>query len=89
MTTAEWGQFKYFSVEQIPPTSGRKLPTFDIINNRAGDVLGEIKWYGAWRQWAVFAEGSTVWSDSCLDDLKTAIGRIKAEHSTKAWRDIY
>ena len=71
--------YKYFEVHEEPLRKGRKTSNHYIINLSSGALLGEIKWYGAWRQYCFFPSPSadTVWSTGCLDDIKDYIKKLK------------
>lgn len=36
-------------------------------------LLGIIKWFGRWRQYAFFPQMDTTWNPECLDDVNTKI----------------
>lgn len=56
-----------------------KTVVVGVIERRSGDALGEIKWYGAWRQYAFLPLAErTVWSRSCLAEVSAEIDRLMA-----------
>lgn len=72
--------YKYFSVLTAPePPPGRKTRDYEIISPTSG-IIGRIAWYGPWRQFCFEPLGNTVWSDSCLKDLRTALTAVKQHH---------
>lgn len=48
-----------------------------VVAKKRLEILGEIKWFGRWRQYAFFPEGSTVWNKTCLDDVQNCIELLK------------
>lgn len=72
---------QYFYVEGLPLEPRRKTRDWDIINLSSGDKLGQIRWYGTWRQYCFFPEGNTVWSKGCLNDVLEAIERIRTRET--------
>lgn len=54
-----------------------------ITSKRHLDILGEIKWFGKWRQYAFFPDPLTIWNPECLDDVQECIKRLKEEHKYK------
>ena len=60
---------EYIRIVRQPVRPGRKLFHFTVENKRTGGVIGEIKWYGRWRQYCLFPDPSTVWSSGCLEDV--------------------
>ena len=65
--------YKFFTVRRYALEPGRKTPRYAVLNNRSGDLLGEIAWYGSWRQFCFFPEQGTVWNNGCLADVQDAI----------------
>lgn len=39
-------------------------------------LLGEIKWYGSWRQYVLFAEPECIWSWDCLVEVSNFIKNL-------------
>lgn len=46
-----------------------KTSVWSCRNNRSGEELGVIKWYGPWRQYCYFPTVQAVYSAGCLDDI--------------------
>lgn len=53
-----------------------KTEVYGIYNNRSGNLLGEIKWYGAWRSYCCHLKDA-IFNIACLDDLKDFIQELK------------
>ncbi|HET7110228.1 MAG TPA: hypothetical protein VFI41_05110 [Gemmatimonadales bacterium] len=49
--------------------AGRKTQIVNVVSKLHGDVLGEIRWYGRWRQYAFYPRADTIWNPQCLDEV--------------------
>lgn len=60
-----------------PPIIGRKTDTY-LIFTKTGDqtVLGEIKWYGPWRQFAFFPQPNCLFEKTCLQDITDFLKKL-------------
>jgi len=58
---------------------GHKTKRIVIVSKRHVDILGDIRWYGRWRQYAFFPEAKTVWNPECMRDVQECIARLMAE----------
>jgi hypothetical protein len=56
----------FISFEEVVPTPGRKTSVVSICNRRSGDELGQIRWFGAWRQYCFYPSGGTIFNPTCL-----------------------
>ena len=65
-------QSKWLRFEEAPNT-GRKTGTWHVLAKQNGAQLGEIRWYGPWRQYAFFPQAETVLAGSCFTDLAVFI----------------
>jgi len=62
---------KYIIFEESVPAYNR--PTYQILNKRSGDPLGNIFWYPPWRSYTASFFSSSVWSQDCLQDVAAFI----------------
>jgi len=62
-------QYKYISFKIV---EGRPK-WWRCTNNRNGDELGIVRWYGPWRQYCYFATAQAVYSKDCLIDIENFI----------------
>lgn len=69
--------FRYFDIQEQPKPPKRKTAIYAVVNRTSGDWIGEIKWYGAWRQYCFFPYGNTVWSAGCLKDVEGFIEGLR------------
>lgn len=52
---------------------------YSIRNNRSGGALGVVFWYAPWKQWCARFDENTVWSQDCLEDVRTFINSLPKE----------
>ena len=50
-------------------SDGKATEVWDVVSKHHGDVLAQIRWYGAWRQYTVHARQATIWNQQCVRDL--------------------
>ena len=43
------------------------------------DQIGEIKWFGKWRQYCFYPNGNTIWNVNCLNDVNSVITKLMEE----------
>ena len=67
----------YIVIKYERPSPSGKTRIFRVDSKR-GDNLGEIRWYGPWRQYVFMPESGTIWSAGCLADVITALNNTKA-----------
>jgi hypothetical protein len=60
-----------------------KTKVIDIVNLHHHEVIGEIKWFGWWRQYCFFPIAETVWNPKCLDDVQSVIKELMEERKKK------
>ena len=63
----------FVKVAEKPKTS-----VWACLNKRSGDKLGEVKWYGRWRQYCFHPtlELATVFNVGCMEDICSFIRSI-------------
>lgn len=71
--------YDYIRIEKMPLAKGRKTHDYHILNLSSGDLIGVVKWYGAWHQYCFWPEGNTVWNSGCLENVQDFLGKLKAE----------
>lgn len=72
-------EFEYLIFKQVYAEGGKEKKTskWHCQNKRSGVVLGEIRWYGAWRQYCYFPTVQAVYSKGCLADIIDFIKQLK------------
>lgn len=69
---------EYLSFEEDDHYEG-KTKRIVVVSKHHLNILGEIKWYGPWRQYTFFPEEATVWNTQCLEDIQDEIKRLMDE----------
>jgi hypothetical protein len=59
-----------------------KTDTWYVRSSRSDEILGVIKWFGRWHQYAHFPEPGTVWNPECNDVINEFIRAAMAD-----WRE--
>lgn len=60
-----------------------KTRRFLCLNQGSNFILGEVKWYGAWRQYCYFTiPGEAVYSIGCLNDIVNFIEQLNTEQKS-------
>ncbi len=64
---------------------GEKTSTWDVVSAKHGDLLGIIRWWGAWRQYTFFPSNNTVFNPDCMREISRFIEtQMKARKKSKA-----
>lgn len=72
-------QYLVFHDESLPE---RKTKVFIVCSKSSGDLLGAIRWHGAWRQY-IFAPGAgCIFNKGCMLDILQVIDMLMAERRT-------
>jgi len=70
------------------PSDSGKTEVWSVVSQKTGDVdgdvLGQVKWFGRWRQYAFFPEGQTIYSKGCLDDIAKFVADINSRQKIAA-----
>lgn len=69
----------HFSVKEEGTSPSGKTKLF-IVRSNGGAVLGEIKWFGAWRKYCFYPQIATVFDYTCLQDLAIVCMEKTAHH---------
>ncbi len=62
-----------FSIIGLKP----KTKVIAVESKHSGTMLGEIKWFARWRQYAFFPGRETVFNVECLNDIITHIKGLR------------
>lgn len=58
----------------------RVTVVYGIYAMRSGTCLGEIKWYGAWRQYTFWPHLGTIWNPDCLREVADKCAELTRDH---------
>lgn len=68
----------YLTFNAYDSKSG-KTKIVNVYSAQHGDKLGEIRWFGRWRQYAFFPAEGTIWNPQCLDEITEKIRALMKE----------
>lgn len=68
-------EYKYIHFVKISQKA--KTSVWACCNNHSHAELGQIKWYGPWRQYCFFPEMDCVFNVSCMNDINHFIGQLR------------
>lgn len=77
MTGKVLAQTKYLTFIDATPAN-RKTAVVWVQSVSHGNILGEIKWYGAWRQYTFWPRANTIWNTQCLAEVNERIEALMA-----------
>lgn len=77
------GHYEYIEMNLLQMDVKKKTETYAVRNIRSQEVIGYIKWEGAWRQYCFYPEGQTIWSRSCLMDVQDFLCKLAYERTGK------
>ena len=67
-------EFIYVEKIELPK---RKTPIYKLFSMSNSDIkLGEIKWFGAWRQYCFYPEGNTIFDRKCLTYINSFLEEV-------------
>lgn len=69
---------EYLSFEENDHYDG-KTKQFVIVSKKSLEILGIIKWYGAWRQYTFWPMGDTIWNIQRMKDIILFIDNLMSE----------
>jgi hypothetical protein len=64
-------------------TPNRKTPIVEVRSRSSNALLGQIKWYGAWRQFCFWPEPATIFNIGCMTDIEAEIAALRNERAVK------
>lgn len=67
--------YKYIHFREIP-NPGKKTTRWECFNTNSNWPLGEVEWYGAWRQYIFETSGEIILNKGCLDDISDFLDQL-------------
>lgn len=64
-------------------SENRKTEVWCVRATRDYALLGTIKWFGRWRQYAFFPEPGTIFNPDCLAEIATQTTLLTVRHREK------
>ena len=68
---------KWMNITCVHDTGKTKV--FNLYSKEGNFLLGQVRWYGPWRQYAFMPEGNTVFEKKCLQDITDFIVELMNE----------
>jgi hypothetical protein len=50
--------------------------SYDCVNRKHGNKLGEADFYRPWKQWCFNPSAGTVFNDKCLEEIAHFLGQL-------------
>lgn len=69
---------EFMTFERHQP-AGRKTAVVLVKSKRSANLLGVIKWHGAWRQYVFWPEDECVFSEGCMEDINAQVRALMGE----------
>lgn len=70
---------EYLKFEFAGKTKSGKTEIWNVLAKNHRDILGQIKWYGAWRQYTFRPADGTVFNTDCMREIISCINRLMDE----------
>ena len=67
-------EYVYLAFVKVESTG--KTEKYMCLNKKSAGQLGEVKWYGAWRQYCYFPLAQAVYSSGCLTDISDFLNQL-------------
>ena len=61
-----------------------KTEHYTVVNKKSNDILGWIKWYGAWRQYCFFPLHETIFNTGCMKYIINFIEELMTERKKRS-----
>lgn len=74
------GMTSYLDIVDMGDSPSGKTKVWFIYSHLHGDVLGEVRWMGRWRQYSLFVRPDTIWNDACLREVADFLIKANSEH---------
>ncbi len=69
---------KYLTAEPMN-SQGRKTEVWRVLGED-GVPIGQVKWYGPWRQYTFHPASDTVFHRGCLEDIAAFLKDLNEDH---------
>ncbi len=60
-----------------------KTDIWNVLSKSSEYILGQIKWYGAWRQYCFWPSPQTIFSSRCMQDINQAVKQLMEDRRKK------
>jgi hypothetical protein len=74
---------KYVDVREIGTSASGLTRLWTVVNIRTGEIVGQIRWYGAWRRYAFYPKIEDVdwiaFDAECLGQIVEKLQEVNAQ----------
>ena len=74
---------EYLSFVDTPPTGSTRRILVEA--KKTGAHLGDLRWYGRWRQYVFEPQPNTLFNVECLASLADRVGYLNTMQSASGW----
>ena len=74
---AEMAKNQYMEFNKVGGIIG-KTEIWNVLSKSSGFIIGQIKWYGPWRQYCFFPSPFSVFNPECLSHIINFIKELMA-----------
>jgi len=53
-----------------------KTAVYNIVSVHHANIIGQVRWYGPWRQYVFEPEPLTVWNHICLQEIRDFLQKL-------------
>lgn len=71
---------EYIHIECVGKSTTGKTQVFTVKTIASQKMLGVIKWYAPWRQYAFYPENATLFNQDCLELISSSLVKINRAH---------
>jgi hypothetical protein len=75
---------KYKYIHFVEIEKKKKTSVYSCRNNNSHQELGQVKWYGPWRQYCYFPTVQAVYSSGCLADIESFMKELLSNRKGNA-----
>lgn len=76
----------YLAFVPAGQSASKKTEVWSVCSRRQGDELGQVRWFGRWRQYSFFPGPETTFNAECLRDIAEFCSvRMKERESGHEW----
>lgn len=73
---------RYLEFDRIGWTG--KTDVWNVLSKSQSSVLGQIKWFGRWRQYCFWPSPNTIFNPECMTDISKVIKELMARRGSSA-----
>ncbi len=70
---------KYLRFDQAQVGDNRKTEVWNVYSKSSGGMLGQIKWFGQWRQYCFWPFRDRIFNTECMSDISKVIKELMGQ----------